>query len=164
MFTRTQKATRKGVLVRDTSGAALVEFVFAIPILLIVFAGIVELGTMMHYYHALTDGSRAAARYLSRVENPCDAAELTRAAGLAATRTSDWSGAPLFYDWPATAGEAGATFQTSVPECAGGALDGETITFVTSYQYNDAFGALVFLGYASGFWLNGVHQESHIGS
>jgi Flp pilus assembly protein TadG len=149
---------------RNTSGAALVEFVFAIPILLIVFAGIVELATMMHYYHALTDASRAAARYLSRVENPCDEAELARATGLAATRTTDWSGTPSFADWPATAGEVGTTFQVSVPECTGGVLDGETITFVTSYQYKDAFGALVFLGYASGFWLNGVHQESHIGA
>ena len=156
--------TAKGVFVRDTAGAALVEFVFAIPILLTFFAGIVELGTMMHYYHALTDGSRAAARYLSRVENPCDAAELARATGLAATRTTDWSGAPSFYDWPTSAGEVGTIFQTTVPECSGGALDGETITFVTSYQYNDAFGALAFLGYASGFWLNGVHQESHIGA
>ena len=148
----------------DTSGAALVEFAIGIPILLIIFAGIVELGSMMHYYHALTDASRSAARYLSRVENPCDAAELARATGLAATHTTDWSGEPLFSDWPATAGEVGTTFRTSVPECSGGTLSGTTITFVTSYQYNDGIGALAFLSYASGFWLNGVHQETHIGA
>lgn len=159
MITRKPKS-----LVRNTSGAALVEFAIGIPILLIIFAGIVELGSMMHYYQALTDASRSAARYLSRVENPCDAAELARAAGLAATRTTDWSGAPLFSDWPSTAAQVSATFQTTVAECKGGVLDGETITFVTSYQYNDGIGALVFLGYASGFWLNGVHQEIHIGA
>lgn len=147
----------------DSSGAALVEFVFAIPILLIFVAGIVELGSMMWCYHAVTDGSRAAARYLSRVENPCDAAELSRATGLAATRSLDWSRPPLFSDWPSSAGEVGPTFQTTVPECSGGALTGDTITFVTSYQYNDAIGGLAFIGYASGFWLNGVHQEVHIG-
>lgn len=159
----TSAKTASGVL-RSDSGAALVEFVFAIPILLVIVAGIIELGTMMHYYHALSDGSRAAARYLSRVDNPCDAAELDRAAGLAATRSSDWSGAPLFADWPSSAAGVGTTFQISVPECSGGTLSGETITFVTSYQYNDAFGALAFIGYASGFWLTGVHQESHLGA
>ena len=152
-----------GRLRDDCSGAALVEFVFAIPILLIFFAGIVELGSMMWYYQALTDGSRAAVRYLSRVENPCDAGELDRAASLSATRTTNWSSPPLFGDWPASAADAGTTFQISVPECSAGTLTGETITFVTSYQYNDIFGALAFLGYAPGFWLNGVHQEAHIG-
>jgi Flp pilus assembly protein TadG len=142
----------------------MVEFIFAIPILLILFAGIVEVGTMMHYYHAVTDGSRAAARYLSRVEDPCDQGELDRAAGLAATRSSDWSGAPLFADWPSSAAGVGTNFQIAVQECSGGALSGETITFVTSYQYDDAFGALFFLGYAEGLWLNGVHQEVHIGA
>ncbi|MBL9098496.1 MAG: pilus assembly protein [Alphaproteobacteria bacterium] len=148
----------------DRSGAAMVEFIFAVPILLILFAGIVELGTMMHYYHAVTDGSRAAARYLSRVEDPCDQAELDRAAGLAATRSTDWSGDPLFHDWPTSAAGLGSGFQVTVQECAGGALSGETITFVTSYQYNDAFGALFLFGYTDGFWLNGVHQEVHIGA
>src|SRR5262245_53310515 len=113
----------------DCSGSALVEFVFAIPILLIFLAGIVELGSMMWYYHAVTDASRAAGRYLSRVENPCDPAELDRASGLAATRSTDWSRAPLFADWPASAGDMGDTFQTTVPECSAGALTGETITF-----------------------------------
>lgn len=149
---------------RDTKGAALVEFVIAIPILLIIVAGVIELGSMMHYYHAVTDASRAAARYLSRVEDPCDAGELDRATSLAATRTTDWSGSPSFADWPASAADVGPTFQISVPECSGGALTGDKITFVTSYQYNDAIGALAFIGYASGFWLNGVHQEIHIGA
>jgi hypothetical protein len=118
---------------------------------------------MMHYYHAVTDGSRAAARYLSRVENPCDSDELDRAAGLAATRSTDWSKPPLFADWPTDAAGMGTTFQTTVSECSGGALDGETITYVTSYQYNDAFGILGWFGMTPGFWLNGVHQEVHIG-
>jgi len=153
-----------GSFSRDAHGGALVEFVIAIPILFIIVAGIIELGTMMHYYHAVTDASRAAARYLSRVEDPCDADEIDRATSLAATRTTDWTGTPSFADWPATASDVGPIFQVTVPECSGGTLSAGAITFVTSYRYYDAFGALAFIGYGSGFWLNGIHQESHIGA
>ena len=156
------KATKR--LIEDRSGAAMVEFMFAIPILLIIFAGIVELGSIMHYYQALSDGSRAAARYLSRVEDPCDPAELDHAASLAATRSSDWSAPPALRDWPSSSAGVGATFQISVPECSGGALSGDVITFITSYQYRDAFGALALFGDAEGFWLTGLHQEVHLGA
>jgi Flp pilus assembly protein TadG len=151
-------------LIKDTRGAALVEFVFAAPMLFLFLAGMLELGHFMWYYQAVSDGSRAAARYLSRVESPCDLDELDRAAALAATRTSDWSGTPLFADWPAAAGDLGTNFQISVSQCSAGALSGELITFVVSYQYNDPIGLLSFFGESGGFWLNGVHEEVHIGA
>lgn len=52
---------------RNESGAALVEFAIVLPLLLILFASIVEGGRMMWSYQATVAGVRDAARYLARV-------------------------------------------------------------------------------------------------
>lgn len=49
------------------SGAALVEFAILLPILLLLFAVIVEGGRMMWSYQTTVAGVRDAARYLARV-------------------------------------------------------------------------------------------------
>jgi hypothetical protein len=49
------------------SGAAIVEFAIALPLLLLLFAMIVEGGRMMWSYQTTAAGVRDAARYLARV-------------------------------------------------------------------------------------------------
>ncbi len=49
------------------SGAALVEFAIALPLLLLLFATIIEGGRMMWSYQTAAAGVRDAARYLARV-------------------------------------------------------------------------------------------------
>jgi hypothetical protein len=57
----------------DGSGAAFLEFALVLPVLLIVFAGIVELGRALSAYGALERGARAGARALARAPDPsCD--------------------------------------------------------------------------------------------
>lgn len=51
---------------RGDGGAALVEFAVMLPILLLVFAVIIEGGRMMWSYQAAVSGIRDAARYLAR--------------------------------------------------------------------------------------------------
>ena len=54
-------------LIRDESGAALVEFAILLPMLLLVFAMIIEGGRLMWSYQSVNAGVRDAARYLARV-------------------------------------------------------------------------------------------------
>lgn len=59
---------------KEQSGAAMVEFAIALPILLLVLAIIIE-GTRFAYAHqAAASGLRDASRYVSRVaaQDPCD--------------------------------------------------------------------------------------------
>lgn len=52
---------------RDEQGAALVEFAIALPLVLVVFAVIVEGGRLFWSYQATVAGVRDAARYVARV-------------------------------------------------------------------------------------------------
>ncbi|WP_431298239.1 TadE/TadG family type IV pilus assembly protein [Tabrizicola sp. BL-A-41-H6] len=59
---------------RDTSGAQLVEFALVLPMMLLVFAVIIEGGRMMWSYQTVVAGVRDASRFLARVtdRNICD--------------------------------------------------------------------------------------------
>ncbi len=59
---------------RDTSGAQLVEFALVLPLMLLVFAVIIEGGRMMWSYQTVVAGVRDASRFLARVtdRNICD--------------------------------------------------------------------------------------------
>lgn len=52
---------------RDESGAALVEFTMMLPVMILLFAVIIEGGRMFWSYQAAVSGVRDAARYLARV-------------------------------------------------------------------------------------------------
>lgn len=63
---RSGKARRQGFL-RDERGVALVEFALTLPMMLIVFAMIVEGSRMMWSYQTVIAGVRDATRYLARI-------------------------------------------------------------------------------------------------
>ncbi len=52
---------------RDPRGAALVEFAISLPLLLLVFAVIIEGGRLFWAYQTTASGVRDAARYLARI-------------------------------------------------------------------------------------------------
>jgi hypothetical protein len=161
-----------------------VEFLFGVLFVVILMIGFLEMGRAIHYYQVLTDGARSGGRYLTRVENPCDAAAVEEALGLVVTRSADWSRPPIFTDWPVqanfpeslAAGDYGYAFHfddadhfaVEVQGCTGGAVaeenwDGKVILIV-GYQYRDYLGFLAFLGLQEGFWITGRHEEQHIGA
>ncbi|MCE6951402.1 pilus assembly protein [Cereibacter sphaeroides] len=73
------RASRPSFLRRfhaDDRGAALVEFTLALPMMLVVFAVIVEGARMLVAYQAAISGVRDAVRYVARVA-PADMCELT---------------------------------------------------------------------------------------
>lgn len=57
---------RPSKFLRDSDGAALVEFAILLPMLLVVFAVIIEGGRLMWSYQSAAAGVRDAARYLAR--------------------------------------------------------------------------------------------------
>lgn len=59
---------------QDQSGAQLVEFAIVLPLMLLIFAVIVEGGRMMWSYQTVVSGVRDASRFLARVtdRNICD--------------------------------------------------------------------------------------------
>lgn len=76
---------------RDCRGAALVEFTITLPLLLILFALIVEVAGVVREHQILNEGTRDAARYLSRVPDPADAGAVAGARNLALTGSLDAS-------------------------------------------------------------------------
>jgi len=54
-------------LIRNDSGAALTEFAILLPLILLIFAVIIEGGRLMWAYQSVNAGVRDAARYLARV-------------------------------------------------------------------------------------------------
>ena len=50
---------------RDDSGLQLVELAIALPVLIVLFAGVAEFGRYFETYTTLAKGSRVAARYLA---------------------------------------------------------------------------------------------------
>jgi Flp pilus assembly protein TadG len=59
--------SRAAAFLRQDSGAALVEFAILLPMLLLVFAVMIEGGRLMWSYQSTIAGVRDAARYLARV-------------------------------------------------------------------------------------------------
>lgn len=51
------------------NGTQMIEFAIVFPVLLLLFAGTTELGRLFYQYTTLAKGTRAAARYLSTVQN-----------------------------------------------------------------------------------------------
>ena len=57
--------TRKA---RKSKGQSLVEFAIAFPIVIMLFAGVVEFGFILNYYLSLLDATRESARYSSNLD------------------------------------------------------------------------------------------------
>lgn len=67
--TRKQVTSRLRWLARREDGTQLIELAFVLPILVLLFAGVVEVGRLFYTYTTLTKATRAGARYLSASKN-----------------------------------------------------------------------------------------------
>lgn len=151
----------------DRRGAAMVEFAFALPMLVITIVGVIEVGRAIHYHQALTEGVRAGVRYLSRVADPCSSEAKEAATGLLVTRSIGWSNPPVFVDWPVSYASTSSDpdFQVDFIGCdaATGELAGSTVTMTAEYAFADSLGMLRWIGHAGGFPLRTGHQELWFG-
>ena len=83
----TAKAAR---FARDESGVALVEFAVVLPMMLVVFAVIIEGSRLMMSYESAISGVRDATRYLARITDAgaCAVGSTVTVTGQAATLKS----------------------------------------------------------------------------
>src|SRR5947208_17159427 len=88
----------------DKDGSALVEGAVLLPLLFVLLFGVYEFSWYFYQQHLVSTGLRDAARYLARVNNPCDVnssawpIEETYAKNLATTG-SVAGGAPRVKGW-----------------------------------------------------------------
>ena len=65
---------------RKSKGQSLVEFAIAFPIVIMLFAGVVEFGFILNYYLSLLDATRESARFFSNLDPFADASFYANAA------------------------------------------------------------------------------------
>ena len=86
-------------LARDSRGNAVVEFALVLPLLLLLFAGISEIGRAYYQANAVEKGLRAGALFAGRNDFPLTAQVRTMVANLVKTGTLDGSGPYLVSGW-----------------------------------------------------------------
>ena len=64
---RLMSAVKK--FLRRENGTQMIEFAIVFPVLLLMFAGVTELGRLFYQYTTLAKATRAGARYLSTQQN-----------------------------------------------------------------------------------------------
>lgn len=85
-------------LAEDSRGTAAVEFGLLLPFMVVLLAGIADIGRSIWHHHSLQKGAQDAARYLSRVDVPLTAAQRTAAKNLMLRGDFDGS-TPLHYGY-----------------------------------------------------------------
>jgi len=150
------------------AGAALVEFTIVAPFLFVLAFGMAEFGRFMYQHQLVQTGVRDAARYLSRIADPNDVAEQTKAENLALTGQVTSGGTLRVANWTA----ANINFViTSIPNAIDpgtgaspyrGANPLLVIEVSTNWTFTDALGVHGFLGIGSGITVNVTHEERHI--
>ncbi|MCH7692109.1 MAG: pilus assembly protein [Proteobacteria bacterium] len=86
-------------MTRDGRGNAVVEFALVLPLLLLLFAGISEIGRAYYQANAVEKGLRAGALFAGRNDFPLTAQVRTMVANLVKTGTLDGSGPYLVSGW-----------------------------------------------------------------
>lgn len=155
-MTRHRTHSHAARVLRDDSGAALVEFTIIAPFLLTLVLGMAEFGRFLYQYQMVLEGLRDAGRYLARLDAN-DATNQGNAANLATTGTIDGSGDPRVDGWEA--GDLGFAV-TDVDNTAGiyrGPAEIEVIRVTTTFDYADV-GFLSALGFDA-ISIDAAHQE-----
>lgn len=88
-----------GRLRRDDRGAVIIEFAFVLPVLVLIFGGLVELGRAYYHANSIERGLRAGAIFAARRPLPLSADDRAVAENLVKTGTLDGSGELLASGW-----------------------------------------------------------------
>ena len=113
-------------LAKDNRGVAALEFGILLPFLVVLLAGIADLGRSLWQHHALTKGVQDAARYLSRVDDPSNATAIANATNLALRGSFSNSQPYLFGHWSSS---AVLTVATTPYDNSGGTFRGGTTIY-----------------------------------
>jgi Flp pilus assembly protein TadG len=86
------------LMAEESRGTAAVEFALVLPFMVVLLAGVSDIGRSIWHHHSLQKGVQDAARYLSRVDAPFTAAQLTAAKNLL-LRGKFSSSSPMQYSY-----------------------------------------------------------------
>lgn len=125
------------------SGAALVEAAIVIPVMLIIMAGVFELGRAFYAYHTLDHAVRVSARYVARARPSNLDAALAHAANLARAQV-------------ASAGITEDQLLIAAP-----LITNESITYAVSTDFPVSF--LSIIGQGTTITLRASHEQPNIG-
>lgn len=133
----------------NSRGATLVEFAILLPLLLILFLGITELGRALHFQHRLTRAVESGARYMARSFQTVDKTDpacdntigdwvgfAANAQNLVVFGTISGSGAPIISGF--TTGDVDVAV---APRAVSGVGTACVITVSANVQYPGLFGA-----------------------
>ena len=146
-------------VVRGERGNAVIEFALVLPLLLLLFSGLVEVGRAHFQAMAVEKGVRAGTLFAARRPFPLDPADQAKAINLIRTGTLDGSGAVLVSGW--TRPDAGVSFTSR-----SFAVDDATVPVIRVVA-TVPFDALVpglwgFLG-MNDFTISAFHEQAHVG-
>ena len=82
----------------DSRGTAAVEFGLVLPFMVVLLAGVSDIGRTIWHHHTLQKGVQDAARFLSRLDAPFTATQLTAARNLL-LRGSFGGSSPMQYSY-----------------------------------------------------------------
>ena len=116
--------------IRRENGTQMIEFALVFPVLLLLFAGTVELGRLFYTYTTLAKGTRAAARYLSTVQNVTTSTDAAKRIVVCGNPTACGDA-----NNPISLPNLTATNVVVTPPTAGGAPPQYVTVSITGYNY-----------------------------
>jgi Flp pilus assembly protein TadG len=145
-------------LIRDESGAALVEMTLAAPLLIAIAAGAMAFGAIVLDYEAANKSVRDAARYLSRLPAAavCTQTFLDQARYLAMYGQETQGTTPVIPGWTDK-----TTITLLTPTCSVTPTDPFNIKLQAAIPYTNSI--LSVVGINSSFTMGVTHEEAHIG-
>ena len=145
---------------RDQRGVAVVEFALVVPIWLLLFSGMLEIGRAYYQTDTLEKAVRAGALYAARHPLPLNATTLTEAENLVRTGTVDGSGNYLISGWS----KAGNDLEITTHDYA---IDSTTSVPVVRVVAKVPFDPLLpglpsFVGLGT-FTMSAVNEQAYVG-
>lgn len=145
---------------RDRRGVTAVEFAFMLPLLILVFLTLVELGRGMYQATAVEKGLRAGALYAARAPYPLSAGDTTFVTNLAKTGTLDGSAPYLAPGWA----DAAASLDIAAEDYD---LSGDPVPvyrLTAQVPFESLFpGLMTMTGLADSLTLQLAHEQAYVG-
>jgi Flp pilus assembly protein TadG len=147
---------------RDETGAALTEFLIALPLLLLLLVGSFQLGYYVMYNHSVEKAVRNGARYLARVpQQGIGGWGAQNMRNLMVTGTVDGTGAPLLQGWTTT--NAAATIAVATSPDPVPALPTRLAWVRVTATVPVDLPVLSAFGFEDGITVTASHEERHVG-
>ena len=161
MFAWFAKAARTGRgLFGCRRGSAGIEAALIIPVFLLTFTGLLELGRAFEQAHAVEKGLRSGAIYLARTDNPQSLTSQTVARNLIMTGSTDGADPYLAPGWA----DETADVAISVSDYVLGSAATPVIEIEAAVPFSPLMPSLAEAFGVSGYTIRLSHQQAYVGS